>query len=133
VILLADRASRAANTRAQNDLGPFCFLVAFPIPAVIVPDSQGRTRSPAKEVHVISHRLDQGDLLRLADVLAQPDPPELPRRGARPTHAGEPTRRQTVLLPLLIRWAQHRCLSPEPELAVPRQQTVTADSITRTA
>ena len=93
---------------------------------------------------MISNRLDQRDLQRLADILAQPDPPELPGRGARRTHAGDPTRRQSVLLPLLIRWAQHRCLclDPEPAIAPHRDhsartstlaRTVTADTAMRTA
>jgi hypothetical protein len=62
---------------------------------------------------VIVSRLDNRDLQRLSDVLAQPDPPELPRRGVRWTHAGDPTRQHTVLLPLLVRWAQHRLVDAD--------------------
>ena len=57
------------------------------------------------------------DLQRLTEVLAQPDPPDLRGRGVRWTHPGDPQRRQTVQLPLLIRWAQHRCLQVDPEPA----------------
>ncbi len=58
-------------------------------------------------------------VVELASLLAMPDPPDLRGRGYRVTQAGDPRRRQTVLLPLLVRWAQGRCLSvdPEPQLA----------------
>ncbi len=55
------------------------------------------------------------DLDDLARLLAEPDPPELARRGHHVTIAGDPRRRQTVLLPLLVRWAQRRCLAVDPE------------------
>ena len=66
---------------------------------------------------MIANRMNRLDLQRLTEVLAQPDPPDLRGRGVRWTHAGDPQRRQTVLLPLLIRWAQHRCLHVDPEPA----------------
>ena len=58
-------------------------------------------------------------VLELATLLAKPDPPDLRGRGFRVTQEGDPKRRQTVLLPLLVRWAQGRCLAvdPEPQLA----------------
>lgn len=53
----------------------------------------------------------------LVALLAQPDEPGLARRGHRigPKCDGAEDRRKTVLLPLLIRWAQRRCLSVDPE------------------
>jgi hypothetical protein len=57
-------------------------------------------------------------LTELDALLHAPDPPDLPTRGFRLTQPGDPGRRQTVLLPLLVRWAQIRCLDvdPEPEI-----------------
>jgi len=94
-----------------------------------------------ERVIVIVSRLDRADLQRLADVLAHPDPPELRRRGMRWTQAGDPIRRQTVLLPLLIRWAGHRCrLADPPPMIAPvgartstQLRLVTADTPRRTA
>lgn len=55
------------------------------------------------------------DLLALYEqILATPDPPKLPHRGHRLTHEGDPTRRQTVLMPLLTAWLQYRHLSVDP-------------------
>jgi hypothetical protein len=73
---------------------------------------------------VIVNRLDGRDLQRLADVLALPDPPELPGRGVHWTQAGDPSRRRTVLLPLLMRWAGHRCqLADATPMTAPRACT----------
>ena len=66
----------------------------------------------------------RAEVIELARLLSAPDPPELPRRRARLTQAGDPRRRETVLLPLLVRWAQWRCLAADPEPVVPPHQTV---------
>ena len=51
----------------------------------------------------------------LSSLLRMPDPPELRgRRGHRLTQAGDPRRREKILLPLLVRWAQWRCLDADP-------------------
>lgn len=52
-------------------------------------------------------------LSHLQDVLDQPDPPELIRRGHRLTQAGWANRRSTVFLPLLVRWAQVRYVAKD--------------------
>lgn len=57
---------------------------------------------------------ERNDIQRLAECLAKPDPPDLRGRGMRITQPGDSTRRQTVLLPLLVRWAQYRCLAVDP-------------------
>ena len=62
----------------------------------------------------------EGHLIQLARLLATADPPDLVGRGAHVTYAGDPKRRQTVLLPLLIRWVQWRCLAVDPEPFVGR-------------
>lgn len=54
-------------------------------------------------------------LMRLHALLAQPDPPDLRGRGSRVTCPGDPKRRQSVFLPLLVRWTQHRCLAVDPD------------------
>ena len=52
---------------------------------------------------------------QLSKILSMPDPPELEgRRGHRLTQAGDPRRREKILLPLLVRWAQWRCLDADP-------------------
>ena len=48
------------------------------------------------------------DLVQLHDFLATADPAELIGRGHHVTQAGAANRRSTVLLPLLVRWAQVR-------------------------
>jgi hypothetical protein len=51
----------------------------------------------------------------LSSLLSMPDPPELEgRRGHRLTQPGDPRRREKILLPLLVRWAQWRCLDVDP-------------------
>lgn len=52
---------------------------------------------------------------QLSNLLSMPDPPELEgRRGYRVTQPGDPRRREKILLPLLVRWAQWRCLDVDP-------------------
>ena len=47
-------------------------------------------------------------------ILAIPDEPQMVR-GHRLTRLGDPQRRRTVFLPLLVRWAQRRYLAGDPE------------------
>lgn len=63
---------------------------------------------------------DAATFAALEQLLALPDPHDLIGRGHRVTHHGEPLRRQTRLLPLLVRWAQWRCLMVDPEPALER-------------
>ena len=54
-------------------------------------------------------------ILRLAALLAEPDPPDLIGRGAHVTCPGEPDRRRGRYLPLVQCWAQYRCLAVDGE------------------
>ena len=66
----------------------------------------------------------RAEVIELARLLSAPDPPDLPRRRARLTQAGDPRRRETVLLPLLVRWAQWRCLAADPDPVLPAHRIV---------
>lgn len=52
-------------------------------------------------------------LSQLHDLLGQPDEPTM-RRGNRITEPGDPLRRSTVLLPLLVRWCVTRQVLNDP-------------------
>ncbi len=53
------------------------------------------------------------DLARLDALLHAPDPPDLPPRRRLLTCLGDPSRRSTVMLPLLTRWLQGRYVMVE--------------------
>lgn len=53
------------------------------------------------------------ELVRLHALLHAPDPPDLPRRAHTVTQCGDPSRRQSVMLPLLVRWLQMRYVMVE--------------------
>ncbi len=48
-------------------------------------------------------------------LLAQPDPQDLPRRGHALRWEGEPNRRVTRLLPIVMCWLQHHLLETDTE------------------
>lgn len=57
---------------------------------------------------------------QLERLLQQPDPPTQRQvRGHHVTYAGDPARYQTVLLPLLVRWAQRRAVAIDYDLKEP--------------
>lgn len=58
-------------------------------------------------------KLDVSTFQRLEALLAQPSPATL-RYGHKVTQPGEANRRKTRLLPLLVAWAQWRCLERDP-------------------
>lgn len=55
----------------------------------------------------------EAELARLDALLHAPDPPDLPRRAHAVTQCGDPTRRHSVMLPLLVRWLQTRYVMVE--------------------
>lgn len=62
---------------------------------------------------------------RLEALLGSPDPPDLAHRGHVITQPGDPKRRQTVLLPLLTRWAQVRYVGKDPDPYLGKARTET--------
>lgn len=57
--------------------------------------------------------LVDADLARLDALLHAPDPPDLPPRAHAITCPGDIERRQSVMLPLLVRWLQTRYVMVE--------------------
>jgi hypothetical protein len=54
--------------------------------------------------------VDLSYLAAFERLLATPDPPEMPRRAHLRAYGGDPERRVTRLLPLLMSWLQRRHL-----------------------
>lgn len=57
-------------------------------------------------------------LTELHVLLNLADPPDLEGRGHHQTVAGDPSRRATVLLPLLTRWAVTRQIQNDPPMHI---------------
>lgn len=93
-------------------------------------------------------RFDQGTFAQFEQMLLSPDSPDLlgvyrmgkkgdcvvrVGRGSVITYPGDPKRRKSILLPLLTRWAQHRCLSvdPDPYIGPARREEETVERLLR--
>src|SRR5712692_6499648 len=65
------------------------------------------------------HTFNSPCLAAFEQLLAQPDPEDLPRRAHILRCEGEPNRRSTRLLPIVMGWLQRRFLEIDGEEALP--------------
>ena len=81
----------------------------------------------------MTHTFNSPCLAAFEQLLAQPDPKDLPRRAHILRCEGEPNRRSTRLFPLMTAWLQRRVLEIDGEEALPSATRVWARPASATA